>query len=104
MPWREGSEGGPLAAYLYGREVHPEEPRGLGGRAGAGPQRGDAAEKEARPPAADLEKFTKAVDGVFEQAMRSRKSDPGHVTIRRLNRAEYNNTVRDLIGVDFQPA
>ncbi|MFO0802073.1 MAG: DUF1592 domain-containing protein [Gemmataceae bacterium] len=30
--------------------------------------------------------------------------DPGRVTIRRLNRAEYNNTVRDLCGVDFKPA
>lgn len=27
--------------------------------------------------------------------------DPGHVTARRLNRIEYRNTVRDLIGVDF---
>ena len=26
------------------------------------------------------------------------------VLIRRLNRAEYNNTVRDLLGVDFRPA
>ncbi|RLS58825.1 MAG: DUF1592 domain-containing protein [Planctomycetota bacterium] len=31
-------------------------------------------------------------------------ADPGRVTIRRLNRAEYNNTVRDLVGVDFDPA
>ncbi|HTI68840.1 MAG TPA: DUF1592 domain-containing protein [Candidatus Limnocylindria bacterium] len=30
--------------------------------------------------------------------------DPGRVTLRRLNRAEYNNTVRDLVGVDFHPA
>ena len=30
--------------------------------------------------------------------------DPGRVTVRRLNRAEYNNTVRDLLGVDFEPA
>ncbi len=30
--------------------------------------------------------------------------DPGRVTIRRLNRAEYNNTVRDLLGVTFKPA
>ncbi|MDB6124444.1 MAG: Protein of unknown function (DUF1587)/Protein of unknown function (DUF1592)/Protein of unknown [Pedosphaera sp.] len=30
--------------------------------------------------------------------------DPGRVTIRRLNRAEYNNTIRDLVGVKFQPA
>ena len=30
--------------------------------------------------------------------------DPGRVTARRLNRAEYDNTVRDLLGVDIQPA
>ena len=30
--------------------------------------------------------------------------NPGRVTARRLNRAEYNNTVRDLLGVDFRPA
>jgi len=30
--------------------------------------------------------------------------DPGRVTIRRLNRAEYNNTIRDLVAVDFKPA
>ena len=30
--------------------------------------------------------------------------DPGRVTIRRLNREEYNNTVRDLVGVSFRPA
>ena len=31
-------------------------------------------------------------------------ANPGRVTIRRLNRAEYNNTVRDLLGIDFRPA
>ena len=30
--------------------------------------------------------------------------NPGRVTARRLNRAEYNNTVRDLLGVDIRPA
>ncbi len=30
--------------------------------------------------------------------------DPGRVTIRRLNREEYNNTIRDLVGIDLQPA
>ncbi|MFN7138200.1 MAG: DUF1592 domain-containing protein [Limisphaerales bacterium] len=30
--------------------------------------------------------------------------DPGRVTIRRLNRTEYNNTIRDLVGINFQPA
>ncbi|HEV8544431.1 MAG TPA: DUF1592 domain-containing protein [Verrucomicrobiae bacterium] len=27
--------------------------------------------------------------------------DPGRVTIRRLNRVEYRNTIRDLMGIDF---
>lgn len=30
--------------------------------------------------------------------------DPGRPTIRRLNRFEYNHTVRDLLGVNFEPA
>ena len=30
--------------------------------------------------------------------------DPGRPTIRRLNRTEYNLTIRDLVGVDFKPA
>ena len=30
--------------------------------------------------------------------------DPGRVTLRRLNRAEYDNAIRDLVGVDFKPA
>jgi mono/diheme cytochrome c family protein len=29
---------------------------------------------------------------------------PGRVTIRRLNKVEYNNTIRDLLGLDFNPA
>ena len=27
--------------------------------------------------------------------------NPGRVTVHRLNRAEYRNTIRDLMGVDF---
>ena len=30
------------------------------------------------------------------------KPDPGRVTARRLNRSEYSNTIRDLLGVDFR--
>ncbi len=28
--------------------------------------------------------------------------DPGHVTLRRLNRVEYRNTIHDLMGIDFR--
>jgi hypothetical protein len=31
----------------------------------------------------------------------SRPQDPGRVTLRRLNRTEYQNTIRDLTGVEF---
>ncbi len=31
-------------------------------------------------------------------------ADPGRVTIRRLNRAEYNNVIRDLTGLDLKPS
>lgn len=30
-----------------------------------------------------------------------RIAEPGRVTVRRLNRAEYNNTVRDLLGIEL---
>jgi mono/diheme cytochrome c family protein len=35
---------------------------------------------------------------------RATPPDPGRVTARRLNRAEYNNTLRDLLAVDLRPA
>ncbi len=34
----------------------------------------------------------------------ARPPEPGRVTARRLNRTEYNNTIRDLIGVNLKPA
>ena len=40
----------------------------------------------------------------LDRIAKDRPPDPGRVTARRLNRAEYNNTVRDLAGVDFRPA
>lgn len=57
-----------------------------------------------QPSITELETFTKSVNVVFDHADRTGKRDPGHVTVRRLNRFEYNNTIRDLVGVDFQPA
>ena len=34
----------------------------------------------------------------------SKVQTPGRPTIRRLNKVEYNNTVHDLLGIDFRPA
>ncbi len=59
--------------------------------------------KQARPTLAELEQFTSAVESAFERAEVAMKPDPGRVTVRRLNRTEYHNTVRDLLLVDFNP-
>ncbi|MBX3415147.1 MAG: DUF1592 domain-containing protein [Pirellulales bacterium] len=32
------------------------------------------------------------------------QTEPGHVTVRRLNRVEYRNTIRDLFGMDLDAA
>ncbi|MBL8173243.1 MAG: DUF1592 domain-containing protein [Bryobacterales bacterium] len=47
---------------------------------------------------------TEWLEGEFARQDRTAKPDPGRVTARRLNRAEYNNTMRDLLGVDIRPA
>jgi len=57
-----------------------------------------------RPNPQDLKAFTTWVEHQFTQADAAQKPNPGRVTARRLNRAEYNNTIRDLLGVDFHPA
>ncbi|HUS05685.1 MAG TPA: DUF1592 domain-containing protein [Bryobacteraceae bacterium] len=57
-----------------------------------------------RPTAADIRAVTGWIDSEFERIDKRAKPDPGRVTARRLNRVEYNNTIRDLIGVNFRPA
>ena len=32
------------------------------------------------------------------------RPDPGHITLRRLNKAEYNNTIRDIFQTELRPA
>ena len=60
-------------------------------------------EGESQPTADERGAFVRAVRSAFERAAREGKPDPGRVTMRRLNKTEYRNTIRDLIGVDFDP-
>jgi hypothetical protein len=55
-----------------------------------------------KPPEEQLNALMTFVTAEFERADRNVKPDPGRVTARRLNRAEYTNTIRDLLAVDFQ--
>ena len=57
-----------------------------------------------RPPASDITKVTQWISTQFDRVDAMAKPDPGRVTVRRLNREEYNNTVRDLAGVNIRPA
>ncbi len=57
-----------------------------------------------QPMASETAAFLAAVKSVFLKADQNAKPDPGRVTVRRLNRTEYNNTIHDLVGVDFNPA
>jgi len=61
-------------------------------------------DQKLRPTSAEVAKLTswirKTIDGFDYDSVK----DPGRHTLRRLNKAEYNNTIRDLTGVDLQPA
>ena len=54
------------------------------------------------PSDAQRRALAKWVDTSFVQ--NCNVADPGKVTLRRLNREEYNNSVRDLLGVSIRPA
>ena len=57
-------------------------------------------ERKTRPTQAEIEALASQVRGLLGQAVAAAKVDPGKVTVRRLNRTEYNNTIRDLCYVD----
>jgi hypothetical protein len=56
----------------------------------------------ARPAPEQLAEMTGYIERAFERADASVKPDPGRMTAHRLNRNEYTNTIRDLLGVHFR--
>src|SRR5436190_6959381 len=60
-------------------------------------------EEKPRIPGPDLEKLTAWIETTLERPDPNAPRDPGRVVLRRLNRVEYRNTIRDLVGVDFNP-
>jgi hypothetical protein len=57
-----------------------------------------------RPTPAELQVILGWINSAVTAVDCGKGRDPGRVTLRRLNRAEYNNTIRDLVGVNFRPA
>ena len=61
-------------------------------------------EDSPQPDRAESEKVAAAIKSALDRDDCGKPPNPGRVTIRRLNRAEYNNTIRDLFGVEDRPA
>jgi hypothetical protein len=61
-------------------------------------------EDQPQPSEAEIEPILRWINAELAKDDCRGLNDPGRVTLRRLNRAEYNNTIRDLVGVDFHPA
>ena len=61
-------------------------------------------EDRPQPAAEQVSAVTQWIGDALTHCDCSGPRDPGRVAIHRLNRAEYDNTLRDLLGVAFHPA
>ncbi len=61
-------------------------------------------EDSPQPEKAEANRVAHLIKQALDRDDCARPPDPGRVTIRRLNRVEYNNTIRDLFGIDDRPA
>ena len=86
-----------LASLLRDRDLWEKVVRRV--RAGEMPPKGMP-----RPKPEAIAAVTGWIERQFAEADRSMPADPGRLTAHRLNRVEYNNTVRDLLAVNFKPA
>jgi hypothetical protein len=57
-----------------------------------------------QPTAAERKALIDWTRRLIDDEARARAGDPGRVPLRRLSNTEYNNTIRDLTGIDLQPA
>jgi hypothetical protein len=62
------------------------------------------AEATARPTDEARQRVIEWFRAARDEEARRNEGDPGVVLARRLNNAEYDNTVRDLTGVDIRPS
>ena len=60
--------------------------------------------KSSQPDSEERMAFLELLELEMDRLDCSQMANPGRVTVRRLNRTEYDNTIRDLLGVDFKPS
>jgi mono/diheme cytochrome c family protein len=51
---------------------------------------------------AQIDRLVRFLDAEFARADNNTEPEPGRVTLRRLNRTEYTNTIRDLLAIEFR--
>lgn len=85
------------ASILRDRDVWEKVVRRV--RAGEMPPKGLP-----RPKPEAIATVTNWIESQFAEADRTTPADPGHLTAHRLNRVEYDNTIRDLLAVKFHPS
>ena len=68
-------------------------------RAGRMPPRGNP-----RPKAEHLRTVSQWIEDQLDRQAQSLSPSPGRITARRLNRTEFDNTIRDWLGLDLQLA
>lgn len=56
-----------------------------------------------RPPQDQVDRVAAWLRPVIEEQRAATPIHPGRVTLRRLTRNQYDRTVRDLFGIDFEP-
>ena len=59
-------------------------------------------EAKPRPPKNEIEALAAWIDGKVAAVETARRAAQGRVVLRRLNRVEYENTLRDLLSVDVR--
>lgn len=57
-----------------------------------------------RPSKEDRALITSWIRASLDDFYANAPPNPGRVTVRRLNRSEYNNVIRDLMRINFKPA
>lgn len=60
--------------------------------------------KSPQPTEAERKVISDWIENAMDRLDEKLPMNAGRVPLRRLNREEYNNTVRDLVGIDLRPA
>ncbi len=101
----EKKQKGELALHKFRDDVSVLKQRKTWKRVLEMVQNGDMPpDDKTQPTKPERDAFIASAKAVFASYDAKAKPDPGRVTIRRLNRNEYNNTLSALLGMDVQPA